>query len=290
MKHLEQLRRLSTQEGRPTMTTISLRIIAMLATTVVLIACSNSNNDGGSDKTGSGGSSSNSNGDNAGHAGSANASGGSGGSHASNGAGGSNSTGTGGMSAMDAGNDSGVSNAMTDAATPSYDDVQKWIDDYAKAHPGASGDINTLTPAQIAADPDAQRLLSLCGEDQRPVIPKLAWEHGGGDHAWINPDMSALVYCVYIPVVPSTEHWKYDAAMDHVTADVYVLFPEENACKSESGADQIAKCIGDMTNFEILVDTASLNDGTDVGLSLSEAATELMLVPASASKVHLWTD
>jgi hypothetical protein len=121
------------------------------------------------------------------------------------------------------------------------------------------------------------------------VIPKLAWEHGGGDHAWINPEMSALVYCVYIPVVPSTDHWKYDATMDHVTADVYVLFPDENPCKSESGADQIAKCIGDTTNFEILVDTASLNDGMDVGLSLSEASTELMVV-LEASRMHLWTD
>lgn len=87
---------------------------------------------------------------------------------------------------------------------------------YANAHPGASGDINALTPAQV--------------------------------------------------------------------------FPHENPCKSETRADQIAKCIGDMTNFEILVDTASLNDGTDVGLSLSEATTELMLIGSSGSKVHLWTD
>jgi len=36
---------------------------------------------------------------------------------------------------------------------------------------GEDWDINAKTPAQIAADPAAQRLLSLCGKDERPVIP-----------------------------------------------------------------------------------------------------------------------
>jgi hypothetical protein len=273
------------------------------------VSCSDSTDDNGGDRPGTGGSQSTGNGmSNGGHAGDSNASGstggskssnGSGGSHASKGTGGSSSSGSGGShggsggsGVADAGNGTGGSRSVTDSGTPSYnyDGVQKWIDDYAKAHPGASGDINDKTPAEIAADPDAMRLLSLCGEDQRPVIPTLAWEHGGADHAWINPDMSALVYCVYIPVTPNTDHWSYDAGADHVTADVYVLYPDENPCKDETAADQVAKCIGDMTNFEILVDTASLNDGMDVGLQLSEAATELLLVRAGGSKVHLWTD
>jgi hypothetical protein len=175
-------------------------------------------------------------------------------------------------------------------ATSSVDDVQTWIEDYATAHPGQAGDILTKTPAEIAADPGAQRLLALCGKDQLPVIPKLVWEHGGGDHAWIHPEQSAAVYCVYVPVAPSSAHWQYDATKDHVSADVYVLYPDQNPCKTEAGADQVAKCIGDPTNFEILVDTASLNDGEAAGLALSEAATELRLVTAQGAKVHLWTD
>jgi hypothetical protein len=176
------------------------------------------------------------------------------------------------------------------SSMPSVEEVQGWIDAYAMAHPGQSGDILAKTPEEIAADPDAQRLMALCGKDQLPVIPKLVWEYGGGDHAWINPDQSALVYCVYMPVAPSSTHWLYDAAADHVTADVYVRYPDQNPCKDEQGADQVAKCIGDPTNFEILVDTASLNDGAGAGLSLAEATTELMLVVADDMKISLWTD
>ena len=171
---------------------------------------------------------------------------------------------------------------------PTAEEVAGWVADYRAAHPGREGDINSLTPAEVAADPDAAQLLALCGDDQRPVIPLLAWEYGGSDHAWINPEGSALVYCVYTPVSPSTENWAYDDVADHVTADVYVLFPDENPCRVEVGAAQVTACIGDTTNMEILVDIASYGDGAAAGLSLSEASTELMLILTDGSKVHLW--
>ena len=40
----------------------------------------------------------------------------------------------------------------------------------------------------------------------------------------------------------------------------------------------VSACIGDVTNFDIFVDTASLNDGADVGLSLADSSTELKLI------------
>jgi hypothetical protein len=175
----------------------------------------------------------------------------------------------------------------------SYEEVQMWVDAYRAAHPGNGGkdwDINSKTPAEIAADPAAQDLLALCGGDQRPVIPLLAWEYGGNDHPWINPEASALCYCVYVPASPSTEHWAYDAAADHVTADVYVRFPAQNPCGDRAGAEQIAGCIGDETNFEILVDVASLNDGAGAGLALSEASTELLYLQPDGARVHLITN
>jgi hypothetical protein len=82
------------------------------------------------------------------------------------------------------------------SSSPSYDEAKQWIDAYKAAHPGQGGkdwDINAKTSAEIAADPAAQQLLSLCGKDERPVIPELAWEYGGMDHSWINPQASALV-------------------------------------------------------------------------------------------------
>lgn len=176
------------------------------------------------------------------------------------------------------------------AATVTSAEARQWIEAYKAAHPGNGGqeaDVNARTDAQVAADPEAQCLLALCGEDERPVIPLLAWEYGGNDHAWINPAASPLVICVYTPVNPSTASWSYDAASDHVIADVYVRFPDENPCAARAGADQVAGCIGDMTNFELLVDTASRNDGAGAGLSLSEASTELRLVLPDGSKVHL---
>ncbi|HEY5928650.1 MAG TPA: hypothetical protein VIV11_43490 [Kofleriaceae bacterium] len=168
--------------------------------------------------------------------------------------------------------------------------VRAWILAYKAAHPGQHGDINAKTPEQVAADPDAQRLLGLCPTDQRPVIPLLAWEYGGADHAWIAPDASALVYCVYIPSATATESWHYDAAMDRVTADMWIRLIDENPCRDKTGADQVIACIGDPTNFEIIVDLASLHDGADVGLSLSEASTDLMLRQADGSRVHLLTN
>jgi hypothetical protein len=171
---------------------------------------------------------------------------------------------------------------------PTAADAATWIADYKAAHPGAAGDINAMTPAQIAADPAAQQLIDLCGPDQRPVIPELAWEYGGANHAWINPSASALVYCVYIPVNPDSEHWQYDPVADAVTVDVYVKFPEENPCASMTGADQVMSCLGDPTNIEILVDTASLNDGHDAGLELSEASTDVYLILPDGTRVFMY--
>ena len=41
--------------------------------------------------------------------------------------------------------------------------------------------------------------------------------------------------------------------------------------------------------IEILVDTASLHDGADAGLELSEASTDLNLILPDGNKVHLYT-
>lgn len=187
----------------------------------------------------------------------------------------------------------GSEQADGSTGSPTAEEVRQWVADYKTAHPGNGGkdwDINAKTPAEIANDPEAQQLLALCGDDQRPVIPLLAWEYGGADHQWINPEQSALVYCVYIPVNPSTEHWAYDPSTDHVTADVYILFPDENPCRNEFGADQVLLCLGDATNIEIIVDIASFNDGVDAGLSLSEASTDLYLLESGGTRVHLHYD
>jgi hypothetical protein len=171
------------------------------------------------------------------------------------------------------------------------DQVKAWVEAYKAAHPGNGGkdwDINAKTAAQIAADPDAQRLLSVCGSDERPVIPLIAWEYGGSDHQWINPAASALVYCVYIPVKPSSAHWRYDAATDRVTADVYVRFPEQNPCRDRVGKDQVMACLGDPSNVEILVDTTSFDDGAGAGLSLSNSSTQLQLILPGGMTVALY--
>jgi hypothetical protein len=121
----------------------------------------------------------------------------------------------------------------------------------------------------------------------RPVIPLIA-EYGGSDHPWITPDASPLVICDVIPANPSTSHWTFSA--NHVVADTWVLFPDNNPCGTKVGAAQVADCIGDPTNFEILVDIASLHDGVDVGLALSEASTDLNLIlPTGGAAVHLYT-
>ncbi len=182
--------------------------------------------------------------------------------------------------------------------SPTADQVKAWVDAYKKAHPGHGGkdwDILSCckgasrTTAEILKDPDAVRLRSICGKGQLPVIPLLAWEYGGHDHPWKNPEASALVYCVYIPAKEPSPNWRYDAAKGNVTADVYVKFPEQNPGKDEKGADQVMKHLGHKSNIEILVDTASLHDGADAGLELSEASTDLNLIQPDGTKVHLYT-
>ena len=163
---------------------------------------------------------------------------------------------------------------------------------YKDAHPGNGGkdwDITFKSRAEVDADPDLARLLGLCGIDRRPVIPLLAWEYGGSDHPWISPDSSALVYCGYGPVAPSTDNWSYDPATAHVVADVYILFPDENPCRSQQDADLVVACIGDPSNFEIFVDVSSFDDGACAGISLSEASTELRLVLPDGTKTHLFS-
>lgn len=179
---------------------------------------------------------------------------------------------------------SGNSSSLT------FQQVKTWAEAYKAAHPGNGGkdwDINAKSAAQISSDPAAKQLLSICGAGQRPVIPMLAWEYGGNDHQWINPGASALVYCVYIPVNPGTSHWTYDANAGRVTADVSVLFPDQNPCNSRIGKDKVIACLGDPTNSEILVDTVSLNDGQGAGLNLAEASTLLNLIQPDGSKVQL---
>jgi hypothetical protein len=191
----------------------------------------------------------------------------------------------------DSGAETGMAVDSGGSAGPSAEQVRTWAEAYRAAHPGNGGkdrDINARTPAQLAADPAAQQLLSVCGPGQRPVIPLLAWEYGGADHAWINPAASALVYCVYTPVKPSSGHWQYDAVRDRVTGDVYVRFPEQNPCKGRAGKDQVMACLGDPSNIEILVDTSSLDDGAGAGLSLSNASTQLQLVQPDGTTIPLY--
>lgn len=176
------------------------------------------------------------------------------------------------------------------ASPPTADEVRAWVLAYKGAHPGNGGkdwDINTKTSSELASDPDAARLLRVCGADQRPVIPLIAWEYGGADHSWIAPEMSALVYCVYTPVTPGADHWSYNAAKGRVMADVYVLFPGENPCRDRQGADLVAGCIGDPTNFEVLVDIASYADGACASQSLAEASTTLSVVLPDGTKTLL---
>ena len=173
--------------------------------------------------------------------------------------------------------------------SPSYEQVLAWVTAYKAAHPSNS-DINAEPPRQVADPTAAGRLLSICGKDQRPIIPLLAWERGGNDHRWIDANRSALVYCVYTPVRESTDHWHYDDPRNKVTADVYVKYPDQNPCKDSPGVQQVADCIGAVSNYEILVDTASFNDGKHIGLQLSEATTLLKLILPNGQKVNLAKD
>jgi len=70
-------------------------------------------------------------------------------------------------------------------------------------------------------------------------------------------------------------------------ADVYVLFPEQDPCAGKSAKEHAAKCMGGFGNLEILADTATLNDGEDVGLNLGETATELRLILRDGKKARL---
>jgi hypothetical protein len=176
---------------------------------------------------------------------------------------------------------------------PTRADVVGWVADFKASHSGNGGrdwDILAMSEEELAADPDAARLMALCGPGQVPVIPQIAWEYGGSDHQWIDPDASPLVFCVYVPADPGTTHWSYDAGIDRVSADSWLLFPAGDPCADQDGVESVTGCIGAASNYEILVDTASLHDGHDVGLELSEAATDLYLLLRTGERVHLTTD
>jgi hypothetical protein len=176
-------------------------------------------------------------------------------------------------------------------------EVQALVTTYKAAHPGNGGkdwDVigccgGASAPALqlIATDPTAQKLRSLCGPGKLAVIPQIAWEYGGSDHSWINPSASPLVICVYMPVKPYNANWTYDPVADKVTASVYVLFPDQNPCKSQTGANQVLACLGDSTNIDILVDTASYHDGADIGVDVSNAGTQLNLIQPNGTSVSL---
>jgi hypothetical protein len=169
---------------------------------------------------------------------------------------------------------------------------------YKAAHPGNAGKdwdiIACCSGASATAvsltktDPAALQLRSICGKDQLPVIPMLAWEYGGLDHQWVNPQAAPLVICVYTPVNPKSANWAYDMAAMRVTADVYVKFPDQNPCKAMQGAQQVMGCLGDPGNIEILVDTASYHDGADVGYTLANAKTDLNLIMPDGTKVPMY--
>lgn len=210
--------------------------------------------------------------------------------------GGGSATGTAGPSGS-VSSSTGGSTGNSSSVGPTADEVRARAEAYKTANSGNGGkdwDIISCcggasrTPASLAADAEAQRLRSLCGKDQLPVIPILAWEYGGMDHQWISPQSSALVYCVFIPVNPDSSHWQFDMANMRVTADVYVKFPDQNPCKNEQGANQVMACLGNPTNIEILVDTASYHDGADVGYTLANAKTNLNLILPDGSRIPMY--
>ena len=69
-----------------------------------------------------------------------------------------------------------------------------------------------------------------------------------------------------------------------------LLDAEEGQFKTIKRGDVVEGQIVHMDADEILVDIASLNDGADAGLSLSEASTELQLILPDGNVVHLWDD
>ena len=184
----------------------------------------------------------------------------------------------------------GPSIAWAASERPTYEQVRQWIGEYKASHRGNGGkdwDINAKTPEQIASEPDTKRLCELCGPDQRPVFPELAWEYGGSDHPWESPENAPLVYCVYTPQATPTAHWRFDEGRKRVTAHVYVLFPEQDPCRTMNAKEHIEACIGEFGNLEILSDTASLGDGRDLGFSLAEVSTELRLLRPNGKSTRL---
>ncbi|MFL5823007.1 MAG: hypothetical protein ACJ764_06150 [Solirubrobacteraceae bacterium] len=184
----------------------------------------------------------------------------------------------------------GASAHSSGRTNASFAQVKSWARHYYSTHSGRNRDINAKTSSQLASDPAARRLISTCGKNERPVFPILAWEYGGSDHPWIHPGASALVYCVFIPVRRNTAHWRYNRSKGRVTADVYVRFPGRNPCRHKAGSRQVTDCLGDPSNIEILVDTASLHDGADAGYDLSEASTTLLLIKPNGHRVQLVTE
>jgi hypothetical protein len=168
---------------------------------------------------------------------------------------------------------------------------------YKASHPGNGGkdwDIISCcagasrTEASLLADPAAMQLRSICGPGQLPLIPTIAWEYGGADHQWINPAAAAVAYCIYIPVSPGTSHWSFDVTAQRVSADLYIKFPDQNPCKTQTGANLVMACLGDPTNIEIFVDIASFHDGADVGLSLANASTDLYLIQPDGTRILMY--
>lgn len=183
-----------------------------------------------------------------------------------------------------------------DPTTYTAAQVQTLVTAYKASHQGNGGkdwDIigccsgASRTQAQIDADPAAVQLRAICGPNQLPIIPTIAWEYGGADHPWINPQASALVYCMYTPVAANSSHWTYNPSTNHVVADTYIKFPDQNPCKAQTGANLVLSCIGDTTNTEIFVDTASNHDGHDVGYELSVSTSVINLIQPNGTKVLL---
>jgi hypothetical protein len=172
--------------------------------------------------------------------------------------------------------------AGTTAGDPTYAKVLAWVDAFAATHTGKATDINKAS----FNDPAAAQLRAVCGAGWTSIYPRLAWEYGGNDHAWKTPLASPLLICVHAPIkAPYTAEWGY--SNNHVTALVFVKFPEQSPCH-----DQLLTCMqSDTTNMEILVDAAGgSDDGSSVGLNLSEASTELKLLLTNETTVHLWDD
>ena len=167
-----------------------------------------------------------------------------------------------------------------------YEQVLAMVDSFAAAHSGKDTDINRGNGYTL---PGAAELRAVCGTGWTSVYPRLAWEYGGNDHAWISPDASPLLICVHAPTKPPySAEWTYDSNANHVTAMVFVKFPTQSPCQ-----DNLATCMtADTSNYEILVDEAGggNDNGASVGLNLDASSTELVIRLANGSMVHLWNN